>query len=65
MTLKSLYENNPWEFPGGLVVSIWCFRFMGSIPGWGTEISQVTQHGQKINEMGGRKEEKKTNPIKK
>ena len=25
-----------WEFPGGLVVRVWCFRYgLGSIPGQG------------------------------
>ena len=31
------------EFPGGLLVRIWCFHCcgLGSIPGWGTEIPQA------------------------
>ena len=37
------------EFPGGLVVRILGFhcRGPGSIPGWGTEIPQTVQCGQK------------------
>ena len=37
------------EFPGGLVVRILGFhcRGLGSVPGWGTEIPQATQHSQK------------------
>ena len=37
------------EFPGGLVVRSLGFHRHGpgSIPGWGTEIPQATQHGQK------------------
>ena len=36
------------EFPGGLVVTIWCFHCCGpsSTSGQGTEIPQATGHGQ-------------------
>ena len=38
-----------WEFPGSLVVRILCFhcRGLGLIPGWGTEIPQAVQCGQR------------------
>lgn len=37
------------EFPGGLVVKIWCFHFhsLGSILGPETEILQAAEHSQK------------------
>ena len=37
------------EFPGGLVVRILGFHYHGpdSIPGWGIEIPEATQHGPK------------------
>lgn len=36
------------EFPGGLLVRILGFRYhvLGSVPGCGTDILQVEQHGQ-------------------
>ena len=37
------------DFSGGLLVRTWCFHCCGpgSIHGWGTEILQAAQHGQK------------------
>ena len=45
------------EFPGSLVVMIWCFhcRALGSILGQGTEIPQATQHGQKKRKIAWEK----------
>ena len=42
-----------WQFPGGPVVKTWHFPCQGpgSVPGWGTEISQATWCGQKENEI--------------
>ena len=39
------------EFPGGLVIRIWCFHCHGPglIPGQGTETLQAVQHGQNNN----------------
>ena len=46
--LKDL-RSSCWEFPGGLVVRILGFYCCGldSVSGWGTEILQILQHGQK------------------
>ena len=37
-----------WEFPGGLLIRIWCFHCCasGSVPGRGTEIPQATWHSR-------------------
>ena len=37
------------EFPGGPVVKIWSYHYkgLGSVPGWGTKISQAAQQGRK------------------
>ena len=50
-----------WEFPAYLVVRIPDFHCCGpgSIPGWGTEIPQAMQHGQK------RKKKKRERKLKK
>ena len=41
------------EFPGGPVVRTWHFPCQGpgSVPGWGTDISQATWCGQKENKI--------------
>ena len=50
------------EFPGGLVVRMQHFhcRGLGSIPGWGTEIPQATQHSQNKNK---KKKKQTKSPI--
>ena len=44
---KIQQRNKKSQFPGGLMVRIWCFHLCGpdSIPGQGIEILQAVQHG--------------------
>ena len=50
LVLRMIYT---WEFPGAPVVRTWRFHCCGpgSIPGWGTNIPQAAQSGQKFFEI--------------
>ena len=44
-----LLRKKCWEFPGSPVVRVRCFHCcgLGSVPDWGTKISQAARCGQK------------------
>ena len=46
------FKHQPWDFPGGPVVSTQHFHCCGSglIPGQGTKIPQTMRHGQKTKQ---------------